>query len=69
MLERLWMDPGRLEVTVDQGNVVLGGDLDSEDMAESIVEFARRTPGVVSVESTLTWPGKTKPRRGQPTPA
>jgi CBS domain-containing protein len=69
MLERLWMDPGRLEVTVDQGNVVLGGDLDSEDMAESIVEFAKRTPGVVSVESTLTWPGETKPRRGQPTPA
>jgi CBS domain-containing protein len=69
MLERLWLDPARLEVTVDQGNVVLGGDLDSEDMAESIVEFAKRTPGVVSVESRLTWPGKTKPRRAQPTPA
>jgi osmotically-inducible protein OsmY len=47
---------------VEQGNVLLEGRVDTEDLAESIVDFTRRIPGVVSVESKLTWP-RTKARR------
>jgi len=63
MLQRLWLDPERLEVTVEQGNVLLTGEVDSEDVATSIVSFADNTPGVVSVESRLTWPGARTGRR------
>jgi CBS domain-containing protein len=63
MLQRLWLDPGRLEVKVEQGNVFLAGEVDTEDLATSIVAFAERTPGVVSVESRLTWPAARKRRR------
>jgi CBS domain-containing protein len=64
ILQRLWFDPERLEVQVDQGNVLLAGEVDTEDLATSIVAFAERTPGVVSVESRLTWP-RVRKRRGQ----
>ena len=56
LLKRFWMGPSTVTVTVDQGNVVLDGRVDTEALAESLVNFAHRTPGVVSVESNLTWP-------------
>jgi len=69
MLQRLWLDPERLDVQVEQGNVLLGGRLDTQDLAESIVAIAEQTPGVVSVESKLTWPRKTKTVPRERTPA
>lgn len=69
MLEHLWMNPERLEVEVNQGNVVLEGEVDTEDLAESLVAFAQRTPGVVSVESKLTWPKPAKAPRRERAPA
>jgi CBS-domain-containing membrane protein len=54
MLQRLRLDPERISVEVEHGNVVLGGEVNTADLAQSIVEFAERTPGVVSVESRLT---------------
>jgi CBS domain-containing protein len=58
IVKRLWMSPDRVEISVDQGNVVLEGRVDTEELAESIVSFADRVPGVVGVESRLTWPGQ-----------
>jgi CBS domain-containing protein len=65
MLQRLWLDPESLDVQVEQGNVLLSGEVDTEEFATSIVAFAETTPGVVSVESTLTWPAARKARRKQ----
>jgi CBS domain-containing protein len=58
ILRRFWAGPTNITVTVTDGNVVLEGGAATQDLAESIVEFAERTPGVVSVESKLTWPKK-----------
>jgi CBS domain-containing protein len=63
MLQRLWLDPDSIDVIVEQGNVVLEGVVDTEDLAESIVEYAHATAGVVSVESRLTWPRAKRQRR------
>lgn len=63
IIKRLWMSSDRVKISVDQGNVVLTGRVDTEELAESIVSFAERVPGVVSVESKLSWPGKTKAAR------
>lgn len=63
MLQRLWMNPESLDVTVEQGNVLLEGTVDTQDLAESIVGYAETTPGVVSVESRLTWPRTTRRQR------
>jgi CBS domain-containing protein len=53
-LHRLWIEPDQVQVTVEDGNVVLSGTVDTPDQAESLVGFAERTPGVVSVESRLS---------------
>jgi CBS domain-containing protein len=58
ILRRFWMGPVEVEITVEQGNVLLEGSVDTQDIAESVVEFAERTPGVVSVDSRLTWPAQ-----------
>jgi len=62
LLKRFWVGPSSVTLEVDQGNVVLEGRVDNGDLADSIVAFTERIPGVVSVESKLTWP-KTKGRR------
>jgi CBS domain-containing protein len=54
LLRRLWVDPDHVEVTVEDGNVVLAGTVDTPELADSLVAFVERTPGVVSVESRLT---------------
>jgi CBS domain-containing protein len=53
-LHRLWIDPDQVQVTVEDGNVVLSGTVETPDQAESLVAFAESTPGVVSVESRLS---------------
>jgi CBS domain-containing protein len=69
MLQRLWLDAEGLEISVDDGNVVLEGEVDTQDVAEALVSFAEQTPGVVSVESMLTWPQPVKPSRREQVPA
>jgi CBS domain-containing protein len=54
LLRRYWLDPSEVDVAVNDGNVVLSGDMHSPELADSLVAFAERTPGVVSVESRLT---------------
>jgi CBS domain-containing protein len=63
VLRRFWMGPSEVTIAVEQGNVLLEGRVDTEDLLESIVTYAEHTPGVVSVESNLRVVGKTKPRR------
>jgi CBS domain-containing protein len=64
LLRRYWVVPSSVDVAADQGNVVFEGEVDTEDLADSIVAYTERIPGVVSVESRLTWP-KPKARRRQ----
>jgi len=54
LLRRYWLDRSEVDVTVMDGNVVLAGEMHSPELADSLVAFAERTPGVVSVESRLT---------------
>jgi len=54
VLQRLWLDPEQVRVTVHGGNVVLSGKVDTPELADSLVTFAEQTPGVVSVESRLS---------------
>jgi CBS domain-containing protein len=62
LLRRFWVGPSAVTIEVDDGNVLLEGRVDNEELAEAIVAYTERVPGVVSVESKLTWP-KRKPRR------
>jgi CBS domain-containing protein len=55
ILKTLWIAPEALEITVDQGAVRIGGNVESKIDADLIEAFARRVPGTVSVESHLSW--------------
>jgi len=56
LLHTLWSEPGAISVEVDAGDVVIEGRVDNEHLAELICAHAIRVPGVVSLESKLTWP-------------
>lgn len=51
----MWLDPGTLDVTVANGVVTLTGEVDSAADAELIPTFTRKVPGVVEVQSSLTY--------------
>lgn len=55
VLTELWASPERVGVRVKEGEVVLEGDVDSEDAARYLESHAARVPGVVAVDSRLTW--------------
>jgi osmotically-inducible protein OsmY len=59
------MGPSSVTVEVDEGNVLVEGRVDTQALAESIVAYIERIPGVVSVESTLTWPKTTSRKRAK----
>lgn len=65
IVRRFWLGPANVTIMVDDGDVVLEGHVGTKELAESIVDFAARTPGVVSVESRLTWPKKRAARRAK----
>ncbi len=58
----LWMNGELLTVSVTEGDVVLGGSVESESEAELATAFTRRVPGVVSVQSRLRWPSDERRR-------
>jgi CBS domain-containing protein len=63
LLRRFWVGPSAVTLEVDDGNVLLEGRVDTQDLAQSVAAFVERIPGVVSVESKLTWPNvKTRKR-------
>lgn len=51
----LWVPLEYVSVEVEAGEVTLTGELDTRTEAELVEAFARRVPGVVAVESQLTW--------------
>jgi CBS domain-containing protein len=55
VLRTLWIAPEGLSITVENGNVKLGGQVETKNDAELVEAFARRVPGTVSVDSHLTW--------------
>ena len=54
-VKTLWMDPEKLEISVEGGDVTLAGEVDLKADAELLERFAARVPGVVSVRSELRW--------------
>lgn len=54
-VKTLWIDPKRLRISVDRGEVLFEGEVDSDADAELLDRFARRVPGVVGVLSRLHW--------------
>jgi CBS domain-containing protein len=55
LLQTLWVDPERLEIGIEQGEVSLAGRVDNRSTAELIAGSVLRVPGVVDVRSDLTW--------------
>jgi CBS domain-containing protein len=56
LLERtLWLDPGTVEVDVTRGLVQLTGTLPKRSDAMLLERLAAKVPGVVDVDSRLTW--------------
>lgn len=51
----LWAEEGTVDVEVSRGSVTLTGVLPSRSEAELLERLAARVPGVVSVESRVTW--------------
>jgi CBS domain-containing protein len=55
MTRTLWIDTERVDVDVELGQVRFTGEVDTKTDAEIIADYAARVPGVVSVESELSW--------------
>ena len=55
LLETLWVDEPRLDVSVERGEVRLAGKMDRRSDAELLARLAGRVPGVLGVHSTLGW--------------
>jgi CBS domain-containing protein len=51
----LWIDPESLDVSVEDGVVRIDGEVETKTIAEIVRACVRRVPGVVDVESDLTW--------------
>lgn len=51
----LWMDAKELDIRVEDGDVMLSGEIGHKADAELLERFAARVPGVVSVRSELRW--------------
>lgn len=52
---QMWLVEGSVAVEVEEGEVVLRGQLDRRSDVEVLPKLAARVPGVVSVASELTW--------------
>ena len=51
----LWLDRGTVDVDVVRGNVQLAGSLPKRSDAVLLERLAAKAPGVVAVDSRLTW--------------
>lgn len=51
----MWIEPGTVTVSVDGGEVALKGVVDRRTEAETLVLLTERVPGVVSVQSDVTY--------------
>jgi CBS domain-containing protein len=53
--DQMWLEGGRVEVEVEAGEVVLRGSVERRGDAEVLPRLVARVPGVVAVDSKLTW--------------
>jgi len=51
----LWLNAEKLDITVEEGEVTLAGEVEQKAHAELLERFAARVPGVISVRSELRW--------------
>lgn len=51
----LWITPDDVQIVVERGAVTLEGGLETRTEADLARAFVERVPGVVSVDSRLTW--------------
>jgi osmotically-inducible protein OsmY len=66
VLERtLWIDVGTVEATVQDGVAALSGRLNTSTDVELLNRLVARVPGVVAVESAVTWNVDDTTRKGQ----
>jgi len=66
VVKRLWIDPQRIRIEVDRGEVVLRGEVDTELEAELLEKRVAFVAGVVGVRSELSW---SLDRTGRPSAA
>jgi CBS domain-containing protein len=55
LLESLWLDPAKFGVEVRDGRVSISGQVGRRSTAEMTEKFIRMMPGVVDVDSEITW--------------
>lgn len=56
VIERYWETrPGEVDVAVSQGEVILKGQVELRETAEGLSSAIAHVPGIVCVESELTW--------------
>jgi CBS domain-containing protein len=55
VLGTLWIDRAEVTVSVEEGEVELSGRVAKKADAEAVDRFVRRVPGVVSLDSQVTW--------------
>jgi CBS domain-containing protein len=60
IFKTLWVTPSRVKVQVDDGLVTLEGQVENEGVADQIIHFVQRVPGVVSVEPRFVWSTATR---------
>jgi CBS domain-containing protein len=51
----MWIEGGKIEVDVQRGRAALAGTLATRSDAELLARLVGRVPGVVAVESAVTW--------------
>lgn len=54
ILNDLWLDPDRFEVTVERGEVFIKGEVEAQHDAELLRRWAAQVPGVVTVDAEIT---------------
>lgn len=66
VLQRMmWIDPGQVEVNVENGVATLSGRLPTRRDVELLNKLAARVPGVVAVDSTVVWDVDETTRKGR----
>jgi CBS domain-containing protein len=56
LIHDLWLDATPVEITVDQGNVTIRGEVENEADARVLRTMIRRIPGVIDVDAKLLVP-------------
>jgi len=64
LLHTLWISPKHVSIDVSDGEVILGGEVESKTHAAMVEAYVRRVPGVVGVDaSQLRWTFDDQSRR------